>query len=101
MAAIFSIAGNAIFTKTLTKKLSVLAPSVSSDRALAAGGSAEAVRALLPPGSPELHGLLLSYAKSVDSVFYLLLACAIVCFAAAWGMGWVDTRKKTPQDNET
>ncbi|KAI0103189.1 major facilitator superfamily transporter [Nemania sp. FL0031] len=94
LAAIFVIAGNAIFTQTLTLQVSVLAPSVSPEAALAAGGGAEAVRALLPPGSPELGGLLLAYSKSVNAVFYLLVAVAVVCFAASWGMGWVDIRKK-------
>ncbi|KAI0533762.1 putative MFS multidrug transporter [Xylaria digitata] len=101
LGAIFSVAGNAIFTKTLTQQVSVLAPSVSPQSALEAGGGAEAVRALLPPGSPELAGLLLAYSKSVNGVFYLLTAVAVVCFAASWGMGWVDIRKKkTPETNE-
>ncbi|KAI0514349.1 putative MFS multidrug transporter [Xylaria bambusicola] len=101
LAAIFSVASNAIFTETLTQQVSVLAPSVSPRSALEAGGGAEAVRALLPPGSPELTGLLLAYSRSVNSVFYLLTAVAVVCFAASWGMGWVDIRKKkTPETNE-
>ncbi|KAF2967751.1 hypothetical protein GQX73_g5836 [Xylaria multiplex] len=101
LGAIFSVAGNAIFTETLTQQVSILAPSVSPQSALEAGGGAEAVRALLPPGSPELAGLLLAYSKSVDSVFYLLTAVAVVCFAASWGMGWVDIRKKkTSETNE-
>ncbi|KAF7587425.1 hypothetical protein BBP40_007244 [Aspergillus hancockii] len=54
---------------------------------------------LLPPGSPELEGLLLAYSKSLNTVFYLLVAAAVVCFAAAWGMGWVDIRKKAPEEN--
>ncbi|KAH8196984.1 hypothetical protein TruAng_008843 [Truncatella angustata] len=99
LAAIFNIVGNTIFTQTLSREISVLAPSVSPEAALAAGGSAEAVRVLLPPGSPELEGLLLAYSKSVSAVFYLLVAVAVVCFAAAWGMGWVDIRKKASGDN--
>ncbi|KAI1345651.1 putative MFS multidrug transporter [Xylaria sp. FL0043] len=97
LAAIFTIVGNSIFTQTLIRQVSILAPSVSPEAALAAGGGAEAVRALLPLGSPELGGLLLAYSKSVNAVFYLLVAVAVVCFAAAWGMGWVDIRKKAPE----
>ncbi|KAI0403185.1 major facilitator superfamily transporter [Xylaria palmicola] len=93
LAAIFIIVGNAIFTQTLARQVPALAPSVSSQAALAAGGGAEAVRALLPPGSPELDGLLLAYSRSINAIFYLLAAVAVVCFAAAWGMGWVDIRK--------
>lgn len=96
LAAVSNVAGNAIFTQTLSKQVSILAPSVNPEDALAAGGSAQAVRALLPSGSPELDGLLLSYAKGVNAVFYLLVAVASVCFASAWGMGWVDIRKKAP-----
>ncbi|KAI0965942.1 putative MFS multidrug transporter [Xylaria arbuscula] len=101
LGAIFSVAANATFTQTLTRQVSARAPSVSPEAALAAGGGAEAVRALVPPGSPELDGLLLAYAKSVNGVFYLLLAVAIGSFAAAWGMGWFDIReKKAPEANE-
>ncbi|KAJ0123685.1 hypothetical protein J7T55_012154 [Diaporthe amygdali] len=101
VASIFTIVGNAIFTQTLTRRVSVLAPSVSPKAALAVGGGAEAVRALLPPGSPELSGLLLAFSDSVNAVFYLLAALAGVSFIAAWGMGWVDTRKKAPPETET
>ncbi|ETS82216.1 hypothetical protein PFICI_07218 [Pestalotiopsis fici W106-1] len=100
MAAISNIVGNAIFTQTLARQVSILAPSVSPEAALAAGGSAETVRALLPSGSPELGGLLLAYSKSVNAVFYMLLAVGGVCFAASWGMGWVDIRKKAPEEDE-
>jgi hypothetical protein len=101
LAAISNIVGNAIFNQTLTSQISVLAPSVSPKAALAAGASAEAVRALLPNGSPELEGLLLAYSKSVNAVFYMLVAVGVVAFASAWGMGWVDIRKKAPEENGT
>lgn len=99
VAAIFTIVGNVIFTQTLTRRVSVLAPSVSPEAALAAGGGAEAVRSLLPPGSPELDGLLVAFSDSVNAVFYFLAALAAVSFTAAWGMGWVDVRKKAPAEN--
>ncbi|KAI1736979.1 hypothetical protein F4680DRAFT_429803 [Xylaria scruposa] len=67
--------------------ISSLAPSVSPEAALAAGGGADAVRALLPPNSPELHRLLLAYSRSINAVFYLLVAVAVVCFVAGWGTG--------------
>ncbi|KAI1267016.1 putative MFS multidrug transporter [Xylariaceae sp. FL1019] len=98
VASIFTIVGNVIFTHTLTKRASVLAPSVSPEAALAAGGGAEAVRALLPPGSPELDGLLLAFSDSVNAVFYLLAALGALSSAAAWGMGWKDIRKKAPAE---
>ena len=98
-AAIFTIVGNIIFTQTLTRRVSVLAPSVNPEAVLAVGGSAEAVRALLPSGSPELPGLLLAFSDSVNAVFYLLTTLAAISFTAAWGMGWVDIRKKAPTGN--
>jgi hypothetical protein len=98
MAAISNVVANTIFTQTLAQKIVALAPSVRPEAALAAGGSAEAVRALLPAGSPELNGLLLAFSKSVNAVFYLLVAVSGVCFIASWGMGWVDIRKKPEQN---
>jgi hypothetical protein len=100
VAAIFTIVGNLIFTQTLTRQVSVLAPSVSPKAVLAVGGGAEAVRSLLPPGSPELPGLLLAFSNSVNAVFYLLTALALMSFTAAWGMGWMDIRKKVRAENE-
>lgn len=98
VASIFTIVGNVIFTHTLTRQVSVLAPSVSPEAALAAGGGAEAVRALLPPGSSELDGLLLAFSDSVNTVFYLLAALGALSSTAAWGMGWKDIRKKAPAE---
>ncbi|KAF4918848.1 Efflux pump mokI [Colletotrichum viniferum] len=42
-SAIFTVVGNVIFTQTLTRQVSILAPSVSPEAALAVGGTAEAV----------------------------------------------------------
>ncbi|KAF4872290.1 Efflux pump mokI [Colletotrichum siamense] len=100
-SAVFTVVGNVIFTQTLTRQVSILAPSVSPEAALAVGGSAEAVRSLLPAGSPELHGLLLAFSDSINAVFYLLVALGAVSFAASWGMGWVNVRKKVTEQNGT
>ncbi|KAI1844483.1 hypothetical protein JX265_010022 [Neoarthrinium moseri] len=94
LGAILLVVASVIFTQSLATELSKHAPSVTPEAASAAGGSASAVRALVPPGSPELDGLLLAYSNSVDRVFYLLVALSVVSFVAAWGMGWKDTRKK-------
>ncbi|KAI1390647.1 putative MFS multidrug transporter [Hypoxylon trugodes] len=92
--AVFSVVGNTIFTQSLVKQITALAPSVSPAAALAAGGSAEAVRALAPPGSPELAGVIQAFANSFDTVCYLLIAAASLSFVASWGFGWIDVRKK-------
>jgi hypothetical protein len=93
-AAVLLVVATTIFSQSLSTDLPILAPSVSPSAASAAGGSASAVRALLPPDSPELPGLLLSYSNGIDKVFYLMAACGVVGFIVSWGMGWKDTRKK-------
>ncbi|KAI5865360.1 putative MFS multidrug transporter [Durotheca rogersii] len=95
--AVFAVVGNTIFTQTLLKEISRLAPSVNPAGALAAGGSAEAVRALVPAGSPELANVLLAFSNSFDAACYVLAAAASLSFVMAWGMGWVDVRKKVPE----
>lgn len=95
MGACLLAVSSVIFTQSLAAELAQHAPSVTSAAASAAGGSAAAVRALLPAGSPELEGLLLAYSNSINRVFYMLAALSVVSFVAAWGMGWKDTRKKS------
>lgn len=97
--AVFLVIATTIFSQSLSTDIPILAPSVSPEDASAAGGSASAVRALLPPGSPELPGLLLAYSNGIDKVFYLTAACGVVGFIASWGMGWKDTRKKKAASN--
>lgn len=77
-----------------------MVPSVDPAAALAAGGSAQAVRGLVPVGSPELKPLLKAYANAFDSVCYFMLSLAAISAIASLGMGWVDIRKKEPQENE-
>lgn len=99
--AIFVVIGEVIFREELVKEIKKRAPSVSVDAALAAGARPQAIRALVPKGSPELAGVLLAFANSLDKVFYLLLACCLAGFVAAFGMGWVDTRKKKTLEAKT
>ncbi|KAI1762733.1 putative MFS multidrug transporter [Hypoxylon sp. FL1150] len=100
-AAVFAVVANTIFTQTLLKQIAALAPSVDPASALAAGGSAAAVRALVPPGSPELGNVLLAFANSFDTVCYLIIASSGLSFAFSWGMGWIDLRKKkVPEKGE-
>ncbi|OTA98460.1 hypothetical protein M426DRAFT_325963 [Hypoxylon sp. CI-4A] len=93
-AAVFSVVANVIFDQSLQKQIVKLVPSVDPAVALAAGGSAEAVRALVPAGSPELANVLLAFANSFDTVCYLIVAAASLSFMASWGIGWFDVRKK-------
>ncbi|KAK9426574.1 putative Major facilitator superfamily domain-containing protein [Seiridium unicorne] len=95
--AIFVVVGTVIFTQSLVSELAVHAPSVSPEAALAAGASASAVRSLVPAGSSELDGVLVSFANAISKVFYLLVACSLVGMVSAFGMGWVNVRKKKAQ----
>lgn len=91
--SVFFVIAITIFTETLVDNLGTYAPSVSTQEALHTGGGADAVRALVPPGSTELSGVLKSYAKAVNSVFYTLAALAVLAFVCAWGMGWKNVGK--------
>lgn len=94
LGSILLVVASTIFNQSLATELPKHAPSVTPEAASSAGGSAEAVRGLLPEGSPELEGLLLSFSNSVDHVFIMLAVCSIASFVAAFFMGWTDTRKK-------
>jgi hypothetical protein len=101
-ASVALILANTIFTQTLIKKLPVYAPSVSSEQALAAGGSAAAVRNLVAPGHEnEIQGVLVAYSESLRNVWYFLVGAAVVQFFIAWQTGWLDVRKgKSGQESE-
>jgi hypothetical protein len=93
--SIILIIANTIFTQSLLSKLARYAPSITPQDALEAGGSAEAVRNLLPVGhSDEFGGVLRAYTESLGNVWYLLVGMAVGAFVFAWGTGWVDVRKK-------
>ncbi|KAK8001818.1 MFS multidrug transporter [Apiospora marii] len=95
-AAAFTVAAATVFTSSLAAEMAARAPSIPPEAVSAAGASASGVQALAPPGSPPavLEAVLRAYADSLDRVFYLVAACAVVTFGAAWGVGWKDTRQK-------
>ncbi|KAK7910990.1 MFS multidrug transporter [Apiospora marii] len=88
-AAAFTVAAATVFTSSLASEMAARAPSVPPEAVAAAGASGSGVQALAPPGA-----VLRAYADSLDRVFYLVAACAVVTFGAAWGVGWKDTRQK-------
>jgi hypothetical protein len=90
----FVVIATTVFTQTLSSSIPKYAPSVSPQAALDAGGGAAAVRALVPPGSAELGGVLRSYELSLRNVFFLLAAISVVGVGLSFGMGWTDLRKK-------
>ncbi|KAI0445467.1 major facilitator superfamily domain-containing protein [Xylaria telfairii] len=98
-AAVFVVVGNTIFTQSLINETRRLVPSVNPADVLRAGGSAEAIRSLVPPASPELAALLRAFSNAFDIVCYLMIALASISVFASFGMGWIDTRQKKPQAN--
>lgn len=88
------VVATTIFTQSLLKDLPVLAPSASAEAAIRAGTGAEAVRGLLPVGSPELEGLLQAYSYAFDKTFYVVAAFGVVSIGFAFVMGWKDFRKR-------
>lgn len=66
--------------------------------AIAAGGSAEAVRALVPP--EELPAVLDAYSVAVSHAVYLMIATSVCAFVTCFGMGWVDLRKTAAKKSE-
>ncbi|KAF2451175.1 efflux pump protein [Karstenula rhodostoma CBS 690.94] len=99
--AIFLVVANTIFTQSLIKKLGQYAPSVSPQAALEAGSSADAVRKLVDPSKPwEVDGVLNAYSESLKNIWLMLVAFAGLAFICAFGMGWVDVRKKNADKEE-
>ncbi|KAH7329422.1 major facilitator superfamily-domain-containing protein [Stachybotrys elegans] len=97
LTAVAVTIANVIFQETLVSSISANAPGVDVDAAVAAGGSAEAVRALVPPGSSSLDAVLHAYTDGFRNVMYFAIGVSIVAFATSFGMGWVDLRKITPE----
>lgn len=91
--AVFITVANTLFQETLRKEIRENAPGVSPEAAVAAGGSADAVRKLAASGH-DREAVLAAYASGVSSVLYLLAAVATVAFFCSLGMGWVDIREK-------
>lgn len=84
---------NTIFQEELRGNIRKLAPSIPVEAAIAAGGSAKAVRGLARGDKELLQHILRAFSNSFDSLMYLFMACSILSFFACFGMGWVDLRK--------
>ncbi|KAI0533042.1 major facilitator superfamily domain-containing protein [Xylaria digitata] len=96
-AAVFVVVANTIFTQSLISETRSLVPTLDPAAVLQAGGSAEAIRSLVPPGSPELAALLKAFSNAFDTVCYLMITLAGISVFASFGMGWIDTRKTKPE----
>lgn len=100
--AIFITVGNTILQESLAKGVNAYIPGgiISPEDAVAAGGSAAAVRALAPPG-PIRDGLLRAYSDSFGDVMYLVVATCVCGSVVALGMGWTDLRVKKEPEGDT
>ena len=92
-ASIFVTIGNTIFQESLRSNIAAHVPGITPDEAIAAGGSAQAVRKLASPG-PQLDALLEAYSKSFSNVFYLLIGTSALAVLCSFAMGWADIRQK-------
>ncbi|KAM7212832.1 MFS multidrug transporter [Rhypophila decipiens] len=88
--SIFLTVANTIFANNLVTKLleNGLSP-VDLGKVLAAG--ANGFRSVV--SEEQLPAVLWAYADSLDLVFYLTVASAVLMFGLAWGMGWHDIRQ--------
>lgn len=88
-SAIYLSVCNTLFSTSLTEKLAEKAPTMNADLIIAAG--ATAFRTTVPEAL--LPAVLKAYVESIDLTFYVAVGLGVVAFAAAWGMGWIDTKK--------
>lgn len=89
-AAVFLIAAQTIFSKSLRKLLRQDAPGVNPELIVAAG--ARSIRKLVR--GEELQGVLRAYSESVDRVMYLGVGLGVASFVFCWGLGWRDIPKQ-------
>jgi hypothetical protein len=88
-AALFLSFSQTIFSTTLTHELPILAPGVNATAVINAGAST--FRSVVPKAL--IPGVLLSYDKAIDRVFYLATGSAVAAFVVCWGMGWKSVKK--------
>ncbi|PHH70099.1 hypothetical protein CDD82_7344 [Ophiocordyceps australis] len=86
---------NIIFLESLRTQVSQHVPNVSPAAITQSG--ATGFRSFVSPA--DLPRVLVAYANSIDRVFYLAAAFAVLNGVFLWGMGWNDVRKKQGDDD--
>jgi hypothetical protein len=89
--AVFLAMGETLLTNSLKSNLPKLAPKVNPNTVVEAG--ATAIRDVVKD-PVQLEGVIESYAKAVNIIFYVAAAAAALVVFLSWGMGWKDIRKK-------
>lgn len=85
---------NVIFDSSLKSQISQQVPGANVRAIIKAG--ATGFRNVV--SQDQLGGILLSYTKSIDRVFYLVAALSAACAMPLFGIGFIDLRpKKEPQ----
>jgi hypothetical protein len=79
-----------IFSQGLLDGLKKYAPAVNPQTVITAG--ATAFRNVVDP--KEIAGILNAYSTAINHVFYLVAASSVGVFVTAWGLGWVNIKKK-------
>ncbi|CAK7201392.1 hypothetical protein SEUCBS139899_004096 [Sporothrix eucalyptigena] len=87
--AVLLTVANSVFDNALKSQLISNAPEVNPETVIAAG--ATAFRNVVPASS--VPGVILSYANSVDRVFYMAVSLSVVSFFCTFGLGWKDIRQ--------
>jgi len=82
--AMFLAFAQTVFSTSLTKNLHTYAPLVNPELIFQAGASG--YRDVVP--AKDLAGVVLSYSKAINDVFFLALGAAVASFVVCWGMGW-------------
>ena len=87
--SIFIVVANTVFVGNLRSTIPIYAPGVDVEAVIVAG--ATGFRAIV--SKEQLHSVIDAYSDSLDKVFYISVACALIAFFLSFGLGWVDIRK--------
>ena len=92
--AVFLSVDGIIFSSNLKKYLAKYAPELSPETVIAAG--ATGIREAVPASS--LAGVILAYDDSYKHVMYLAAGTGVAACLFAFGMGWVNIKKKAENE---
>lgn len=92
--AVFLSLDQIIFGSSLRHYLAIFAPEINPQVVIAAG--ARGLHKAVPEAS--LPGAILAYGKSFDRVMYLATGCSGGAILLAFGMGWINIKKKAEDE---
>lgn len=87
--SVWLAAAQTAFSSGLKSALKEYAPEVSPLAVTTAG--ATGFRSQLPKAS--IPGVVEAYSVGISHVFYLSVACSVMVFCVAWGLGWKSVKK--------